>query len=250
MRIDILTLFPEMFAGPFDASIIKRARDSGLVQIEFHNLREWGLGRHRVVDDYPYGGGAGMVMRPEPLFEAVEAIKAGSGDSPRVVLLTPQGRLFSQAVADELAQEERLVLVCGHYEGIDERVREHAVTDQISIGDYVLTGGELPAMVVVDAVVRRLPGVLGSEDSASEDSHAKGLLEYPHYTRPPEYRGWAVPEILLSGNHGQIARWRREQSLLRTARQRPDLLSGADLTGEDRRFLAGAGFAPTPGQRW
>lgn len=243
MRIDILTLFPEMFAGPFDASIIKRARDSGLVQIVFRNLREWGLGRHRTVDDYPYGGGAGMVMRPEPLCEAIDATRTEMGGSPRIVLLTPQGRLFSQQVANDLAAEEKLLLVCGHYEGVDERVREHAVTDQISIGDYVLTGGELPAMVVVDAVVRRLPGVLGSEESAGEDSHAQGLLEYPHYTRPPDYRGWTVPEILLSGNHAQIARWRREQMLLRTARQRPDLLAKAELSKEDRRFLAAAGFS-------
>lgn len=242
MRIDILTLFPEMFTGPFDASIVKRARDTGLVQIVFHHLREWGLGRHHVVDDAPYGGGAGMVMRSEPLFEAIEAVSAEMAGPSRIVLLTPQGRLFSQQVANELAKEDKLLLVCGHYEGVDERVREHAITDQISIGDYVLTGGELPAMVVVDAVVRQVPGVLGSEESAGEDSHAQGLLEYPHYTRPPEYRGWTVPDILLSGNHGQIAKWRREQSLLRTAKLRPDLLAKVEITRKDREFLSKAGF--------
>ena len=190
MRIDILTLFPNMFSGPFAESIIKRAVDRKLVSIVIHNLRDWGLGKHRVVDDYPFGGGSGMVMKPEPLFEAIEAIKAeGSYSLSPVILLSPQGRLFNQKVADKLATCERLILICGHYEGVDERVREHIATDQISIGDYVLTGGELAAMVVVDAVVRRLPGVLGSEASAVEDSHAAGLLEYPQYTRPQVYRG-------------------------------------------------------------
>jgi len=218
MRIDILTLFPSMFTGPFDESIIKRAIDNNIVSIVIHNLRDWGLGKHKMVDDYPFGGGAGMVMKIEPIFDAVEAIKAqeGNGSSPPVILLTPQGRVFNQKIAAELAKFDRLILLCGHYEGIDERVREHLATDEISIGDYVLTGGELAAMVIIDAVVRHLPGVLGSDESAEDDSHTTGLLEYPQYTRPPAYRGWEVPQVLLSGNHAQIARWRREQSILRT----------------------------------
>jgi len=238
MHIDILTLFPNMFAGPFGESIIKRALERGLVSIATHNIRDWATDRHRTTDDYPYGGGAGMVMKPEPLFAAVEAVLVGvePGSVP-VIMLTPQGRLFCQPVADELAHHERLLLICGHYEGVDERVRAHLVTDEISIGDYVLTGGELAAMVVVDVVVRRLPGVLGSEESAQFESHEGGLLEHPHYTRPPEFRGWKVPEVLLSGNHAQIARWRREQSLRRTLERRPDLLEKAALSPEERRFI-------------
>ncbi|MDP2954470.1 MAG: tRNA (guanosine(37)-N1)-methyltransferase TrmD [Chloroflexota bacterium] len=242
MRIDILTLFPEMFSGPFGESIIKRAQERGLVTICLHNLREWGLGRHRVVDDYPYGGGPGMVMRPEPFFEAVEAIKAQlPPDTPPhfpTILLTPQGRVFRQALADEIALHRQILLLCGHYEGVDERVREHLATDEISIGDYVLTGGELAAMVVVDAVVRRLPGVLGSE-APYDDSHAAGLLEYPQYTRPPAYRGWDVPSVLLSGDHARLARWRREQALQRTMKRRPELLERARLSPEERRWLEG-----------
>lgn len=194
MRIDILTLFPNMFSGPFDESIIKRAIDNNIVSIIIHNLRDWGLGKHKIVDDYPFGGGAGMVMKTEPIFEAIEAIKAQDGDSSTpVILLTPQGRVFSQKIAAELAQLEHFILICGHYEGIDERVREHLATDEISIGDYVLTGGELAAMVIVDAVVRHLPGVLGSEESAAEDSHTTGLLEYPQYTRPRYIAGGRCP---------------------------------------------------------
>jgi tRNA (guanine37-N1)-methyltransferase len=239
MRIDILTLFPNMFTGPFDESIIKRAIDNNIVSIVIHNLRDWGLGKHKVVDDYPFGGGAGMVMKTEPIFEAVEAIKAQDSDSSApVILLTPQGRVFNQKIATELAKFERLILICGHYEGIDERVREHLATDEISIGDYVLTGGELAAMVIVDAVVRHLPGVLGSEESAAEDSHTTGLLEYPQYTRPQVYRGWEVPQMLLSGNHAQIAKWRREQSILRTFIRRPDLFDKADLSPEERKLVA------------
>ncbi len=224
-----------MFAGPFDESIIKRAVDSGLIEITLHNLRECGLGRHHVVDDYPHGGGAGMVLMAEPLFAAVEAVK-GDDEIP-VILLTPQGRLFNQAVAAELAAHSRLLFVCGRYEGVDERVREHLVTDEISIGDYVLTGGELAAMVVVDAVVRQLPGVLGSDESAPDDSHANGLLEYPQYTRPQDFRGWEVPSVLVSGNHAEVARWRREQAILRTLERRPDLLEKADLTEEERQIV-------------
>ena len=239
MRIDILTLFPNMFSGPFDESIIKRAIDNSIVSIIIHNLRDWGLGKHKIVDDYPFGGGAGMVMKTEPIFEAIEAIKSQDNDSSApVILLTPQGRVFSQKIAAELAQLEHFILICGHYEGIDERVREHLATDEISIGDYVLTGGELAAMVIVDAVVRHLPGVLGSEESAAEDSHTTGLLEYPQYTRPPVYRGWEVPQVLLSGNHAQIAKWRREQSILRTFIRRPDLFDKADLSPAERKLVA------------
>ena len=235
MRIDILTLFPNMFSGPFDESIIKRAIDRQLVSIVIHNLRDYTSDRHRIVDDSPYGGGPGMVLKPEPLFAAVEAIR-GEAQTP-VILLTPQGRLFQQRAAEELATYDQMILICGHYEGVDERVREHLVSDEISIGDYVLSGGELAAMVVVDAVVRQLPGALGSEASAGEDSHASGLLEYPQYTRPQVFRGWGVPEVLLSGNHAKIARWRREQSLLRTLRRRPDLVEGAELSTEERRLI-------------
>jgi tRNA (guanine37-N1)-methyltransferase len=231
VHIDIVTLFPDMFGGPFDESIIKRAIENDLVQIALHNLRDQGIGKHRVVDDYPHGGGAGMVLMAEPLFSTIEKIK-GDSDVP-VILLTPQGRLFNQKVAEELTSHDRFILICGHYEGIDERVREHLVTDEISIGDYVLTGGELAAMVIIDAVVRQLPGVLGSDESIKDDSHANGLLEYPQYTRPQSFRGWEVPPVLLSGNHAEIAKWRREQSILRTFQRRPDLLENADLSEEE-----------------
>lgn len=238
MRIDILTLFPGMFSGPFAESIVKRAVDRNILSIAIHNLRDWGLGKHKVVDDSPFGGGAGMVMKPEPLFEAVEAVRTESNSpSAPVILLTPQGRVFNQKLAAEMATFDRFILVCGHYEGIDERIREHLVTDEISIGDYVLTGGELAAMVVVDAVVRHLPGVLGSEESAVEDSHTRGLLEYPQYTRPQNYHGWEVPEVLLSGNHARIARWRREQSILRTFTRRPDLFEKAELSPKERKWV-------------
>lgn len=239
MRIDILTLFPNMFSGPFAESIVKRAVDRNLIDIKIHNLRDWGLGKHKVVDDYPFGGGTGMVMKPEPLFEALEAIKAdGDSSSIPVILLTPQGRVFNQQIAAELAALERFILICGHYEGIDERVREHLVTDEISIGDYILTGGEIAAMVVVDAAVRLVPGVLGSEESAADDSHTRGLLEYSQYTRPQVYRGWEVPEVLLSGNHAQIAKWRREQSIMRTLKRRPELLDKANLSSEERGMIS------------
>ena len=243
MRIDIITLFPEMFRGPFDESIIKRAIESNLIKICIHNLRDYARDRHGTVDDYPYGGGAGMVLKPEPIFDAVEAVRASisseedvAGEQVPVVLLTPQGRLFSQSVARDLSQRSYIILLCGHYEGVDERVVEHLVNDEISIGDYVLSGGELAAMVVVDAVVRLLPGVLGSEDSAKDDSHVAGLLEYPQYTRPSVWRGWEVPEVLLSGNHAKIAQWRRQQAIGRTLRRRPDLLNKAEL-GEKERIL-------------
>jgi tRNA (guanine37-N1)-methyltransferase len=221
MKIDVLTLFPAMFAGPLDESIIKRARDAGRLDLTIHNLRDYAHDRHRTVDDRPFGGGPGMLLKPEPLFEAVEAL---SGEGTRVVLLSPAGRPFSQAIARELAGLNHLLLVSGHYEGFDERVREQLADDELSIGDYVLTNGALPAMVIVDAVTRLLPGVLGDEDSAREESFSQGLLEYPQYTRPAEFRGMKVPEVLLSGNHAEIARWRAEQARLRTKERRPDLL--------------------------
>lgn len=236
MRIDILTLFPEMFAGPFEASIIARAREAGALDIALHNPRDYTEDRHHVVDDYAYGGGPGMVMKPEPLFACVEAVQAMAAPPARVVLLTPQGRLLNHEVVAELAAAPRLILICGHYEGVDERVREHLCDDEISIGDYVLSGGEPAAVVVVDAVARHQPGVLGSEQSLEEESHAQGLLEYPQYTRPAIFREHAVPEILLSGHHAEIAKWRRRQSVIRTARRRPDLLAKADLTDEEHRI--------------
>jgi tRNA (guanine37-N1)-methyltransferase len=237
MRIDILTIFPGMFRGPFEESIVKRAVEKGIVQIFLHDIREYASDKHRTVDDYPFGGGQGMLMKPEPLFAAVEDVQGQAAERGPIVLLTPQGRLFDQKVAVELARHDRLVLICGHYEGVDARVHEHLATDEISIGDYVLSGGELAAMVVVDAVVRQIPGVLGSPLSSADDSFAGGLLEYPQYTRPADFRGMNVPEVLLSGNHGEIALWRRQQSLLRTARRRPDLLIHADLTKEERQWL-------------
>jgi tRNA (guanine37-N1)-methyltransferase len=237
MRIDILTIFPGMFRGPFEESIVKRAVEKGIIQILLHDIRDYASDRHRTVDDYPYGGGQGMVMKPDPLFAAVEGVQGQAAERGPIVLLTPQGRLFDQKVAVELAREDRLILVCGHYEGVDARVHEHLATEEISIGDYVLSGGELAAMVVVDAVVRQIPGVLGSPLSSADDSFAQGLLEYPQYTRPADFRGMSVPEVLLSGNHGEIARWRRQQGLLRTARRRPDLLVRADLTKEEKQWL-------------
>jgi tRNA (guanine37-N1)-methyltransferase len=225
-----------MFSGPFSASIVKRAVDQGLVEISIYNIRDYTSDKHHVVDDSPYGGGPGMVLKPEPIFKAVEAVIGETGMP--VILLTPQGRLFSQRVAEDLAKNEEMMLICGHYEGVDERVREHLVTDEISIGDYILSGGELAAMVVVDAVVRQVPGALGSGESVGDDSHAKGLLEYPQYTRPQSFHNWEVPEVLLSGNHAEIARWRRTQSLKRTLRRRPDLLQQAELSDEDKKLIA------------
>lgn len=239
MYIHILTLFPNMFTAPLGESIIKRAIDRGLVQIAIYNIRDYATDRHHVVDDSPYGGGPGMVLKPEPIFEAVESVLGEKGKSGiPVLLLTPQGRIFDQQAAQELARYREMVMICGHYEGVDERVRERLVTDEISIGDYILSGGELAAMVVVDAVVRQLPGALGSEASVGEDSHVGGLLEYPQYTRPQSFRGWEVPEVLLSGNHASIARWRREQSILRTLKRRPELLERAALSEKERRMVA------------
>lgn len=289
MKIDVLTLFPEMFAGVFGSSILGKAHEKGIVQLGTANFRDYANNKHNTVDDYPYGGGGGMVLKPEPLFAAVEALVPGLrvagepagvaaeqelveaaldgqrqemseavGDSgagsagsvgdagsagnagirPRVILMCPQGETFTQAKAEELAQEQHLIFVCGHYEGYDERIRQYLVTDELSIGDYVLTGGEIPAMAVIDSVVRLLPGVLGNETSALTDSFSTGLLEYPHYTRPASFRGWQVPDVLLSGHHAQIGQWRREQSLLRTLRRRPDMLAGVELTAKERAWLA------------
>lgn len=242
MRIDILTLFPEMFPCYLDASILSRAQEAGLLSIHLHDIRDYATDKHRVTDEPPYGGGGGMVLKPEPIFRAVEALQkdahVDAGEELPVVLLTPQGRLLTQKVVQELAQRPRLVLLCGRYEGVDDRVREHLVTDEISIGDYVLTGGELAAMVVVDAVARLIPGVLGAEDAAHEDSHATGLLEGPHYTRPATFRGWSVPEVLRSGHAANIAQWRRQQALRRTWQRRPELLLSAELSEEEKRFLA------------
>jgi len=220
MKIDILTLFPGMFAGPLDESIVQRARSAGLLDLRIHNLRDWTYDRHKTVDDRPFGGGPGMVLKPEPLFEAVEALRV---PETRVILTSPSGRLFTQAIARELATCPSLLLVCGSYEGFDERIREHLADDELSIGDYVLTNGALPAMVIVDAVTRLLPGALGDDASAEEESFSQGLLEGPHYTRPAEFRGWGVPEILQSGNHAKIAEWRHAQAMKRTAERRPDL---------------------------
>ncbi|OGO07099.1 MAG: tRNA (guanosine(37)-N1)-methyltransferase TrmD, partial [Chloroflexi bacterium RBG_13_57_8] len=236
----VLTLFPQMFVAPFGYGIFQRAIDNDLVKINVHNIRDYSHDKHHTVDDYPYGGGAGMVMQPGPVFEAVEAIKDSLPEAQRdfrVILLTPQGRPLSQSLAQELSCEKHLLFICGHYEGVDERVREHLATDEISIGDYVLTGGELPALVVIDAALRLVPGVLGSEASILDESHAGGLLEYPQYTRPPVYRGWNVPEVLLSGNHAEITRWRREQIIRRTLERRPDLLHKAELGLEDKKLV-------------
>lgn len=221
MKIDVLTLFPGMFVGPLDESIIKRARESGVLELQIHNLRDYTHDRHRTVDDKPFGGGPGMLLKPEPIFEAVEGL---AGERTRVILMSPSGRTFTQRVAMELSAVSHLLLISGSYEGIDERVRQHLVDDEISIGDYVLTNGALPAMVVIDAVTRLLPGVLGDDLSSVDESFSHGLLEYPQYTRPAEFRGLKVPEILLSGHHAEIAKWRLEQARLRTQERRPDML--------------------------
>ena len=249
LRIDILTLFPEMFAGPFDYSMVARAKEAGLVDIRIHNLRDWAEDRHRTTDDLAYGGGGGMVMKPEPLFAAVEdllAIRPLTAEHPGppphpVVLMTPQGRRFDHAMAAEFAAHDQVVLVAGHYEGYDERVRAHLATHEVSVGDFVVTGGELPAMLVADAVARLRPGVLGLDTATQKDSFATGRLEHPHYTRPADFRGWPIPEILLSGHHAQIELWRRQQSLRRTWERRPELVADQeeDLTPEERGWVEG-----------
>jgi tRNA (guanine37-N1)-methyltransferase len=259
MRFDILTLFPAMFSGPLTESILKRAQQAGRITIRLHNIRDWATDKHRTADDAPYGGGAGMVMKAEPLAACIRAVRADTdmgrpeqaavepAHAPPVILLSPDGELFTQALAHELAQQPRLLLVCGHYEGVDERVRETLITREISIGDYVLTGGELAAMVLVDAVARLVPGVIDSA-SIAEESHSDGLLEYPHYTRPAVWEGLPVPAVLTSGHHGEVARWRHHERLRRTLARRPDLLARAYaaglLTPADLAFLADLGWLP------
>ena len=240
MQFEVFTLLPEVFPPYLESSILQRARLRGLIDVRVHNIRDYTHDKHHITDDTPYGGGGGMVMKPDPIFEAVESVLGPLPDPPPqvpVILLTPQGRVFTQRVAEELSGYERIALLCGRYEGVDERIREHLVSDEISIGDYVLTGGELPALMVIDAVSRLLPGVLGDPDGARDDSHSMGLLEYPHYTRPPIFRGWSVPEVLLSGDHARIEKWRREQALSRTLDKRPDMLDKAELSQEDQEII-------------
>ncbi|WP_080846468.1 tRNA (guanosine(37)-N1)-methyltransferase TrmD [Cytobacillus gottheilii] len=237
MKIDVLTLFPEMFEGVFGHSILKKAAEQKAAQYNVVNFREYADNKHKTVDDYPYGGGAGMVLKPQPIFDAVEDVKSSSEAKPRVVLLCPQGERYNQKKAEELAAEEHLIFICGHYEGYDERIREHIVTDEISIGDFVLTGGELGAMVIIDSVVRLLPGVLGNEESHQKDSFSTGMLEHPHYTRPADFRGLKVPDVLVSGNHAHIEEWRVKQSLKRTYTRRPDLLEDLELSDTHKKWL-------------
>lgn len=251
MRVDVLTLFPEMFTGVFSSSILGKAQDKGIVSLNAINFRTYSESKHGTVDDTPYGGGGGMVLKPEPIFRAVEDLlgqveredattsvaSTASAKPPRVVLMCPQGETFTQAKAEKLSAEDHLIFICGHYEGYDERIREHLVTDELSVGDYVLTGGELPAMVIIDSVVRLLPGVLGNETSAVTDSFSTGLLEYPHYTRPAEFRGWQVPDVLLSGHHANVEEWRRKEALRRTWQRRPDLLEQLELSPKDKQWL-------------
>lgn len=234
MRFDIFTLLPEIFPPYLQASILQKGSEKGLLDFRIHNIREYTHDRHHTTDDTPYGGGGGMVMKPEPIFEAVETVLGETPLCP-VILLTPQGRVFNQKIAFELAEHPQIAMICGRYEGFDERIREHLVTDEISIGDYVLTGGELPALLLIDSISRLLPGVLGDPDGAVDDSHASGLLEYPHYTRPPVFRGWSVPDILLSGDHKKIESWRRDQSLLRTRNKRPDLLHNIESNEKEKK---------------
>lgn len=240
MKVSILTLFPEMFQGVFSSSILKHAQEKGVIQFNVINFRDYSTDRHQRVDDYPYGGGGGMVLTPQPIFDAVEALKvkhSSNEKAPRVILLCPQGEQYTQEKAEELSKEDHLMLICGHYEGYDERIREHIITDEISIGDYVLTGGEIGAMVISDSITRLQPGALGNEQSAVTDSHSTGLLEYPHYTRPAEFRNMKVPDILLSGHHERINTWRRQQSLKRTFERRPDMLDKIELTEKDTDFI-------------
>lgn len=236
IRFDVLTIFPEMLQSPLEFSLLKKARDKGLVEVGLHNIRDWAEDKHRMTDDAPYGGGCGMVMKVEPVARALAAVKRPVGPS-LTVLMTPQGEIFQQKIAAELASQEQIILICGRYEGFDERIREHLADREISLGDYILTGGELSALVVIDAVSRLIPGVLGNEDSASRESFSQGLLEYPQYTRPASFSGWSVPEVLVSGNHAQIERWQRIEALRRTWQRRPELLEKAGLGGEDEELL-------------
>ncbi|MBN1230434.1 MAG: tRNA (guanosine(37)-N1)-methyltransferase TrmD [Anaerolineales bacterium] len=236
MQIDVFTLFPEIFPAYLNASILKKAIDADILQVSLHNIRDWTTDKHKVTDDTPYGGGGGMILKPEPIFTAIESVLGDSPDCP-VIFFTPQGRVLNQQIVEEISRYPRIGILCGHYEGVDERVRAHLVTDEISIGDYVLTGGELPALILIDAVSRQFPGVLGDPMGAANDSHADGLLEHPHYTRPEEYRGWQVPDVLKSGDHSHVAQWRRRESLRRTSLRRPDLIQKAELTPEERRLV-------------
>ncbi len=238
MHIDVLTLFPEMFDGVLGSSILNKAAETNAVRYNIVNFREFADNKHKTVDDYPYGGGAGMVLKPQPIFDGVANLKEqAKTENPRVILLCPQGKRHDQRLAEELAKEEHLIFICGHYEGYDERIRQHVITDEISIGDYVLTGGELGAMVVIDSVVRLLPGVLGNEESHQRDSFSTGVLEHPHYTRPADFRGLKVPDVLISGNHRLIDEWRAKESLRRTYERRPDLIEGLELTDEQKAWL-------------
>ena len=245
MQFEVFTLLPEVFPPYLESSILKRAAQRGLIDVRIHNIRDYTHDKHNTTDDTPYGGGGGMVMKPEPVFEAIESVLGLAplqtplepASSIPIILLTPQGRVFDQRVAEELSAQERIALLCGRYEGVDERIREYLVTDEISIGDYVLTGGELPALMIIDAVSRLLPGVLGDPTGAEDDSHSMGLLEYPHYTKPSDFRDWKVPDILLSGDHAKIEKWRREQALTRTYNKRPDMLDKAELSDADKKFL-------------
>ena len=243
MQFEVFTLLPEVFPPYLESSILQRARQRGLIDVRVHNIRDYTHDKHHTTDDTPYGGGGGMVMKPEPVFEAVESVLGLDSSHAQplaipVILLDPQGRVFSQRIAEELARHERIALLCGRYEGVDERIREHLVTDEISIGDYVLTGGELPALILIDAVSRLIPGVLGDPTGAEDDSHSMGLLEYPHYTKPSEYRGWKVPDVLLSGDHAKIEKWRREQALTRTFHRRPAMIEKAELSELDKKFIS------------
>jgi tRNA (guanine37-N1)-methyltransferase len=245
MQFEVFTLLPEVFPSYLESSIIKRARERDLINVRVHNIRDYTHDKHNTTDDTPFGGGGGMVMKPEPVFEAVEAVLGVNSDPSvpepsstiPIILMTPQGRVFNQSIAQELSQHACIFLICGRYEGIDERIREHLVTDEISIGDYVLTGGELPALILIDAIARLLPDVLGDPTGAQDDSHAMGLLEYPHYTRPAEFRGWKAPDVLLSGDHKKIEKWRRQQALTRTFNKRPDMLENTQLSKEDKKFI-------------
>jgi len=249
MQFEVFTLLPEIFPPYLESSILNRARQKGLIDVRVHNIRDYTRDKHHTTDDTPYGGGGGMVMKPEPVFEAVESVlglaQHEQQTQPRpasnipIILLTPQGRVFTQRIAEELSRYEQIALLCGRYEGVDERIREHLVTDEISIGDYVLTGGELPALLLIDAISRLIPGVLGDPTGAEDDSHSMGLLEYPHYTKPPEFRGVKVPDVLTSGNHAKIEKWRREQALTRTFHKRPDMLENAELSKADIKFVEG-----------
>ncbi len=253
MQFEVFTLLPEVFPPYLDTSILNRARQKGLIDVRVHNIRDYTHDKHHTTDDTPYGGGGGMVMKPEPVFEAVESVlglasllsqpepfdqtQGRPASNIPIILLTPQGRVFTQRVAEELSGHAQIALICGRYEGVDERIREHLATDEISVGDYVLTGGELPALMIIDAVSRLIPGVLGDPTGAQDDSHSMGLLEYPHYTKPPEFRGWKVPDVLASGNHARIEKWRREQALIRTFNKRSDMLEKAELSDTDKKFI-------------